>query len=181
LFDGAETLMLGGAETLMLRRKRFILMAGTATLLIAGVVFAVVSNPRFQKWYRPPVAIVPSVDDVAEMRATLLDSQVGFQRTPEFVIPADRVGVILHWLRPGEYVSQPPIFPHDELGEIWIQTKTGREFHLRFYSAGKNPAVYTFDGTDYFWGNAEDEQGHWVDGGIRLGKAVREAFEASKL
>jgi hypothetical protein len=97
------------------------------------------------------------------------------------VVPAEHVAGVLYWLRPGEYVSQPPIFPQDELGEIWIKTKSGREFRLRFYWAGKNPAVFTFDGTDHFWGNDEDEKGEWHDGGSRLALAVRKAFEASRL
>jgi hypothetical protein len=163
-----------------MRRDRLLIILGVVALLVGGVTYAVLSNDRFQKWYRPPIVDLPSDEDVLEMRASLLESEVGFPHTPEFVVPRGHVPDILHWLRPGEYVPNPPIFPQQELGELQIRSKSGRELHLRFYWAGKNPAVYTFDGTDYFWGNGEDEHGRWVDGGIRLGKAVQAAFEASK-
>jgi hypothetical protein len=165
-----------------MRRNRLLLILGVVALLIAGVFYAVISNDRFQKWYRPPIVDLPSVDDVVEMRASLLEWGIGLRGwppTPEFVVPAEHVPVILRWLRPGEYVPNPPIFPQDELGEIWIKTKGGKELHLRFFWAGHNPVVYTFDGNDHFWGEAEDEQGgYW--GGIGLGDAVRAASRASK-
>jgi hypothetical protein len=163
-----------------MRRPRLWVVIGVAVLLTTGTTLAVIRSPRFQKWYKPPVIVLPDDSEVAEMRASLLESQVGFPRVPEFVVPGNHVPVILRWLRPGEYVSDPPTFPQDELGAIWIKTKTGKEIRLRFFWAGKNPVVYTIDGTDYFWGNDEDEQGHWVDGGIRLGKAVQTAFETSR-
>jgi hypothetical protein len=162
-----------------MRRKQLLILLGVVALLIGGAVYAVLSNDRFQKWRRPPTVDLPSEDDVFEMRASLLESEVGFPRTPEFVVPASHVPAILRWLRPGEYVPHPPILPHNELGEIWIKTNAGRELHLRFYDAGVNPVVYTLDGTDHFWGNAEDERGRY-DGGIGLGKAVRAASEATR-
>src|SRR6516225_8846079 len=112
----------------MLRRKRILILAVASTLLIAGIMVAALSSTSFRKWYRPPIAELPCADDVAEMRASLLESPLGLPRTPEFVVPAEHVAGVLYWLRPGEYVSQPPIFPQDELGEIWIKTKSGREF-----------------------------------------------------
>jgi len=96
------------------------------------------------------------------------------------VVTAEHIPAILRWLQPGEYVPNPPIFPHDMLGEIWIKTNSGSEVRLRFYTAGKNPAVYTVDGIDHFWGSHQDEQGRWVDGGVGLGRAVRTAFDATK-
>jgi hypothetical protein len=163
----------------MSQRKLMVLLTICAILVVA-LSFAVVRNPRFQKWYNPPTAGLPQANEVAEMRAGLRESHVGFSRISEFVVSEDHVPIILRWLEPAEYVSRPPIRPPDELGEIRIKTKDGRELHLRFYWAGKNPAVFTFDGEDHFWGNDEDEQGHWVgDGGIRLGKAIRRTFEAS--
>jgi hypothetical protein len=165
-----------------MRRNRFLLILGVVALLTAGVFYAVTSSGRFQKWYRPPIADLPSEDDVTEMRASLLEWGIGLRgwpRTPEFVVPAEHVPVILHWLRPGEYVPNPPIFSHDELGTIWIKTKGGKELHLRFFWAGHNPVVYTFDGDDHFWGEAEDQQGMYL-GGIGLGNAVRAASKASE-
>src|SRR6516225_8155837 len=139
-------------------QRRLLLVVGLSALLLAGLTYSVIRTPRFQKWYRPPVAQLPNADEVTEMRASLLASELGFASIPEFVVHREHVPVILRWLQPGEYVPDPPIFPQNELGTIWIKTTTGRELHLRFYWAGKNPAVYTFDGIDHFWGNAEDEQ-----------------------
>jgi hypothetical protein len=165
-----------------MQRNRLLLILGVVTLLIAGVLYAVLSSDRFQKRRRPPIVELPSVDDVVEMRASLLEWGIGLRGwpgTPEFVVPAERVPVILRWLRPGEYVPNPPIFPDGELGLIRIKTKGGKELHLRFFWAGHNPVVYTFDGKDHFWGEAEDERGMYL-GGIGLGNAVRAASEASK-
>jgi hypothetical protein len=158
-----------------------LIIGGVVGLLVAGLTVAVVSSTRFQKRYRPPAARLPDAEDVAEMRAGLEESRsLGFPRTPEFVVPSEYVPVILRWLQPGDYVPDPPIFPHDELGQFQIRTKSRGDIRIRFYWAGKNPAVYTFDGTDYFWGNGKDESGEPVDGGIWLGKAVRAAYECSK-
>jgi len=165
-----------------MQRNRLLRILGVVALLIAGVLYAVLSSDRFQKWLRPPIVELPSVDDVVGMRASLLEWGIGLRgwpRTPEFVVPAERVPVILRWLRPSEYVPNPPIFPDGELGAIWIKTKDGKELHLRFFWAGHNPVVYTFDGKDHFWGEAEDERGMYL-GGIGLGNAVRAASEASK-
>jgi hypothetical protein len=161
-----------------MRRTSVFIVAGI--IVLTALLFVIANGRPMWTWFRPPVAGLPNADEVAEMRASLLEGPVGFPRTPEFIVPADHVPVILGWLWPGDYDAKPPIFPHDELGEILIKTKTGRELRLRFYWAGKNPAVYTFDGSDYFWGNGEDEQGKWVDGGGQLCKAIRAAFEASE-
>jgi hypothetical protein len=79
-----------------MRRNRFLLILGVVAVLSTVVFYAVTSSDRFQKWYRPPRADLPSEDDVVEMRASLLEWGVGLMgwpRTPEFVVPAEQVPV----------------------------------------------------------------------------------------
>lgn len=155
-------------------------LAFGAAQLILGAV-AVIRAPRFQKWYEPPVLTLPADDEVAEVRASLRASDTGFPETPEFTVPPEDVPHVLRWVRPAAYVRQPPLFPNqDELGQLRIRTRSGGELVLRFYWAGKNPAVLTADGGDYFWGpSVLSERGHWMDGGMSLANAVRTAFERS--
>jgi hypothetical protein len=153
-----------------------------AIFVVSGVGLSVVRSPNFQKWYNPPVLLVPADDEVVELRASMRASQVFFEPIPEFVVPPEHVPAVLGWLRPLEYVSDPPIYPeHDELGEIVIRAaRSGQELRLRFYWAGKNPAVVTRDGMDHFWGRGVDDQGRPRDGGSCLGNAIREANKAAK-
>jgi hypothetical protein len=163
----------------MMSRNQFLVVGGVGLSVIAGFVIAKANGLLFKEPDPPPVVDILSAEGVIEMRAGMRESQIGFLEIPEFIVPAEHVTSILSWLRPGEYVPRPPIFSHDELGTIRIKTKTGRDVTLRFYWAGHNPAVYTVDGTNYFWGNTvEADPG--VDGGIRLGKAVQAAFNTSK-
>ena len=149
--------------------------------LVGGITVVIIRSPRFQKWYEPPVLALPADDEVAEVRASLRASDFGFRETPEFIVPPDDVARVLRWVRPAEYVRQPPVFANqDELGQLRIRTHSGRELVLRFYWAGKNPAVLTAEGVDYFWGpSVQSESGHWLDGGMGLVNAVRIASERS--
>ena len=150
-------------------------------LVVGGGALAVIRSPRFQKWYDPPVLILPADEEVAEVRASLRASQVGFEEIPEFVVPPEHVPAVLGWLRPPRYEPHPPIFPeYDELGAVVIRTRSGQELLLRFYWAGKNPAVVTRDGVDHFWGRGVNDEGRPCDGGVGLGNAVREAPRAAK-
>jgi hypothetical protein len=158
-------------------RRLSLLLALAATLIIAGLTFVVVRQPRFQKWLTPPVADLPTETDIAEMRDSLLDSQVGFQRIPEFTVPPKHVGVILGWLEPATYTRHPATFPHDKLGEIHIVDKAGRETRVAFFWTGHNPPAFTLNGTDFFYGPNRDEGEFGVDGGIRLGKAISDAYK----
>jgi hypothetical protein len=83
--------------------------------------------------------------------------------------------------RPGEYVRGPwPLDRLDELGEVAIRTKAGRELWLWFYRAGQGPVVIvcTPNGEDQFRGRGVDGEGRPVDGGLRLRQAVADAFAA---
>jgi hypothetical protein len=156
-----------------MRRRRVYRVISLAVLL-AGVALAVGLHRRFF----PPVLPLPADDAVVEMRASLRPSRAG-KAVPQFVVPADHVPLILEWLRPGEHVRGPlPLERLDELGEVAIRTKSGRELWLWFYSAGRGPAVIvcTPDGEDQFHGRGTDGEGGPVDGGLRLRKAVEDAF-----
>jgi hypothetical protein len=157
-----------------MRRRRACLLISVAVLLTTGTALAV----RFRKWYAPPVLALPADDEVVEMRASLRPSPAG-KAAPQFVVPADHVPLILEWLRPGEYVRAPlPLGRLDELGEVAIRTKSGRELWLWFYAAGQGPAVVVCapGGEDQFYGRGVDGEGRPVDGGLRLRKAVEDAF-----
>jgi hypothetical protein len=157
-----------------MRRRRAVLVLGVAVLLTAGVGLAV----RYRKLYAPPVLALPADDEVVEMRASFRRAPAG-KAVPPFVVPADHVPRILEWLRPGEYVRGPlPLGPLDEWGEVAIRTKAGRELWLWFYSAGRGPAVIVCDpdGRGQFHGRGVDSEGRPVDGGLRLRKAVEDAF-----
>ena len=163
-----------------MRPWRLCLALGIGITLVAVLTVAIVRTPRVQKWYSPPVLHVPADDEVVEMRASLRGSQVGFEAVPEFVVPEEHVAVILSWLRPAEYIQEAwPLDMLDELGEVAIRTRSDGELRLRFYWAGKNPAVLTADGINQFYGRGVNVEGSPVDGGIRLGKAVREAYKPS--
>lgn len=152
-------------------------------LVVGGVGVAILTSPRFQKWYNPPVLVVPADDEVSEVRASLRGvTGLGVPETPEFVVPADRVPLVMRWLRPAAYESHPPIFlDYDELGEVRIRTRDGRELRLRLFWAGKNPVVLTTDGIDFFWGaSRQSESGNWLDGGMGLAHEIREAADASR-
>ena len=162
-----------------MRRWRRLLGLCIGIALLAGASLAIVWMTRFQKWYRPPALDLPADEAVSEVRASLRASQVGFKAIPEFIVPAEHAPIILSWLRPAKYIRERwPLEILDELGEIVIVTRNGAELRLRFYWAGKNPAVLTINGEDQFYGRGIDDEGDPVDGGIRLGKAIREAYRA---
>jgi hypothetical protein len=166
--------LLSGGKGEGMRRRRVCLAVGLAVLLTAGAALAVGLHRRFF----PPGLPLPADDEVVEMRASLRPSRAG-KAVPQFVVPDDHVPLILEWLRPGERVRGPgPLGPLDELGEVAIRTKSGRELWLWFYSAGQGPAVLVCDpdGRDQFHGRGTDGEGRPVDGGRRLRKAVEDAF-----
>jgi hypothetical protein len=77
-------------------------------------------------------------------------------------------------LRPPEYIREPwRLDLLEELGEVVIRSRDGREVRVRFFDAGNNPVVLTIDGVDQFYGvNVGDH------GGFSLARAVREASRA---
>jgi hypothetical protein len=162
-----------------MRQRRLCLALGIALILVTELTVTIIRTPSFQKSYRPPVLDLPADDEVVEMQASLRESWVGFEAVPEFVFPEEHVPVILSWLRPAEYIREGwRLDTLAELGEVVIRTRNGRELRLHFYWAGKNPAVLTPNGEDQFYGRGVDDEGRPVDGGIGLGKAVRDAYKA---
>jgi hypothetical protein len=152
---------------------------GIGVALFAGASVAVIRTPRFQKWYHPPEMVLPADEEVAEVRASLRASQVGFEAVPEFVVPAEHVPIILGWLRPAEFIREPwRLDELEQLGEVVILARSGRHVRVRFYWSGKNPAVLNVNDADQFYGRGIDDEGAPVDGGIRLGKAIQEAYRA---
>jgi hypothetical protein len=165
---------LSGEKGEGMRRRRAVLVIGVAVLLAAGVDLAV----RYRKRCYPPVLALPVDDEVVEMRASFRLAPAG-KAVPQFVVPDGHVPLILEWLRPGEYVREPlPLDRLDELGEVAIRTKSGRELWLWFYAAGQGPALIVCDpgGEGQFYGRGADGEGRPVDGGLRLRKAVEDAF-----
>jgi hypothetical protein len=169
----------------MKRRRVWLVLA--LCLAVGGVAVAVICSPLFQKWRQPPVLVIPADDEVAEVRASLSDRPTfpGFDSIPEFVVPAEHLPVILGWLRPGEYISEPwRLDLLHELGQVVIRTHDGQELRVRFFDAGHNPAVLTVDGVAQFYARdgVVDFGGEprSIFGGITLAAAVREAHEASK-
>jgi hypothetical protein len=153
--------------------------------LVGGLSITAIRSTHFQKWYRPPTLALPPDDEVVEVRASLRATSVGNEEVPEFVVPAEHVPKVLDWVRPGEYIRQPwRLDILEELGAVVIRTRDGRELRLRFFDAGKNPAVLTVDGVDQFYGRGGvvDFGGdpHSIAGGITLSGAVREADKASR-
>lgn len=162
-----------------MRRRRWLIF-GVVTLLVIGAGVAITRTSRFQKWYNPPVLILPQDGEVVEVRASLRDFQGIFTAVPEFRVPTDHVPDILGWLRPADYNRKPwPLNRIDELGEVVIRTRVGEEFRLRFYWTGKNGVVFTRDGVYQFYGCGQNDSGAWIDGGQTLCNAVRRASEAA--
>jgi hypothetical protein len=168
-----------------MRRQRSLLFVVAALILTGGFAVAIARSPRFQKWCNPPILALPLDGEVTEMRAGLYGSQALFDSIPEFVVPPDHVPVILGLLRPGKYIQEPwQLDLLNQLGEVVLRSSNGRETRLRFFDAGKNPAVLTLDGENQFYGRGGivDFGGdpHSVAGGLSLGIAVREAYKASR-
>ena len=169
----------------MCMKRRWSWLCVVAVLPGVGcIAVVVVRSPRFQKWRNPPVFALPADGEVAEMRASLRGSQTLFDAILEFVVPPQHVPLVLDWLRPGEYIQEPwRLDLLDELGEVIIRTRDGRELRLQFFDAGKNPSVLALDGENQFYGRGGvvDFGGdpHSVAGGLGLGIAVREANKAS--
>jgi hypothetical protein len=156
-------------------------------LLVAGVIAAVLIPP-FIALVKPlianwtPKANVPLDRQIAGMRAELYRSQAGFEPIEAFDVPPDQIPLILFWFRPSDYVKHPPVAPDDiPVGKLSITTHRGETRFITFYAAGLNPPVFTENGTDYFFGGGiTDEDGHGVDGGVRAGKAVQQAYAEAK-
>ncbi len=158
-----------------MRRRRACLAVGVAVLLTTGAALAV----RLHQRDSPPVLALPAAEEVAEMRASFRLAPAG-RVIDQFVVPADHVPRILEYLRPAEHVREPlPLGRLGELGEVAIRTKAGRVLWLWFYSAGQGPVIIVCDpyGEDQFYGRGADGEGRPVDGGLRLRKAVEDAFE----
>jgi hypothetical protein len=164
-----------------MRRRRVYLVLGIGLLFAAGLTVAVVRTPWFQNWHNPPALALPADNEVAEVCASLRKFQVAFSAVPEFIVPAEHVPVILSWLRPAEFRGERwnPLAV-DELGEVVIRTRDGREIRLEFYWTGKNGVMFTPDGKDQFFGRGIDHAGRYVDGGMCLRNAIEEAFKASR-
>jgi hypothetical protein len=164
-----------------MRRRRFWLVLGIGILLAAGLTVAVVRMPRFQKWYNPPVLVLPADNEVTEVRASLREFQGLFPAAPEFTVPTEHVPVVLGWLRPAEHFPDRwNAYPIDEMGSVVIRTRDGREMRLVFYWTGKNGVMFTPNGEDQFFGRGIDPKGRYVDGGMCLRYAIEEAFKASR-
>ena len=161
-----------------MRRRRWLIF-GVVTLLVIGVGVAITRTSRFQKWYNPPVLVLPQDGEVVEVRASLRNFQDVFSAVPEFRVPTDHVPDILGWLRPADYNRKSRLDRIDELGEVVIRTRVGEEFRLRFYWTGKNGVVFTRDGVDQFYGRGRNDSGASIDGGYTLCNAVRRASEAA--
>jgi hypothetical protein len=163
-----------------MRRQRLWLVLGTGILGAAGLTIAVVRTRHFQKYYNPPVFVLPADDEVADMRACLREFQGVWPAVPEFTVPPAHVPVILGWLRPAEYRGQWSPRLAERLGDVVFRTRNGAETRLMFYSTGKNGVVFTTDGEDYFFGRGINPKGGYVDGGICLGYAIQEAYQVSR-
>ena len=57
-----------------MRRRRWLIL-GVVTLLVIGAGVAITRTSRFQKWYNPPVLILPQDGEVVEVRASLSDGR----------------------------------------------------------------------------------------------------------
>lgn len=147
--------------------RRSLFAIGIAAVVVAvGTGAAILSHaPRGPA--SPPLAL-PAVGEVVKMRASLREFE-GSPEITDFEVPADQVAAVLSWLEPAKPPAEPwPLDPTLELGEIRIQTRAGADRRLRFYWAGKNPAVFTPNGRDVYHGRSKDRDGRWIDGGGSL-------------
>jgi hypothetical protein len=166
-------------------RRKWLLVLGLLIVTVTALAIVIVRTPRFQKWYRPPVFVLPAADEVAEMRASLNHREfTDGPPVPEFVVPAEHVPAILAELQPAESLrdfSAKQFEFYGQMGEITIRTKAGGVVHLRWCWWGKNPVAFTPNGEDYFLGRRVDENGHLVgDGGMRLYSVVQKAREVAR-
>jgi hypothetical protein len=167
-------------------RRRWILLVLLVGSAAVALTVVLVRSPRFQKWYRPPVLVLPEADEIAEMRARAfhVEAWPWTEATQEFVVPPAHVPHLLHWLRPSQYAgyefsvnADNPIYPVS--CEILIRTQSRLELRLVCREWGKNPVAFTPNGEDYFLGDAVDEDGRYI-GGIGLHIAVRNAHDAAR-
>src|SRR5438045_1314903 len=115
---------LGGAIRMKWRWPWLVLVVALGAAL---AVSAVILLPLLRQ-VPPPVLELPTDEEVVELRASLWSNQLDFLRASEFTVPADRVPLVMRWLRPADYVAKPPIFlDRDELGELRIRVRDGRE------------------------------------------------------
>src|SRR5262249_17728161 len=99
-----------------MRHRCMWLAIGIGLVLASALAVAITRTPSFRRGSRPPTLAAPPDEEVVEVRASLREAEIGFRETPEFVVPAEHVPLVLRWLRPPRYVPRPPIFPEkDEL------------------------------------------------------------------
>ena len=172
-------MLVAGGPTML--RRRWVLV-GVAWVIAATLVILLLPNRT------PPVLAIPADEEVVEVRASIRESEFGFGPTPEFVVPAEHVSIILGHLRPPEYMRKNWNLEWlTEVGYVVVRSRDGRELKVRFFEAGHNPAVFTVDGANQFYGwsdpNAKDVGGTPAvqDGGIVLGLAIEKAFMAFKI
>jgi hypothetical protein len=150
-----------------MRRKLFPVICG-AIVILAAIGAVIIQISVFQKRREPPVLQLPADEEVAEMRASLLEFRGLRPAVPEFVVPKDRVAGILQWLRPAEAARYPtPFQPIDEMGMVVIRVQDGRELRLRFYWTGQSAVMFTPNDIDQYEGSVEGN-GDFFDGGMRL-------------
>ncbi|MCI0701910.1 MAG: hypothetical protein L0241_12585 [Planctomycetia bacterium] len=168
----------------MSQRQRRLLVIGGCFLPVAVLAGLVVSTPQFQKWVWPPVLVLPPADEVVEMRASIRgSSEWGRKEIPEFVVPSEHIPLIIRWLQPARYDGEPGrrILPDEwEIGQICLKSKDGQEVRIRVYDFGKNPAMLTTNGEDYFWAPFDESQIRLSIGGLGLRYEIEKAFQASR-
>jgi hypothetical protein len=128
----------------------------------------------------PSEASIPRDSEIEKVRALLLKSDEGFPEVSSFVVPPEHVPRILKWFRPGHYIDDPDLVPWQKLGVLEITTTDGFVCTLQFYSFGKNPAIFTTNGVDFFWGNDVDDDGRVVIGSLHAARAVLAAYKAGQ-
>jgi hypothetical protein len=166
-------------------KRRQVILVIVAFVIVAGtaIVVEVIRSPQVQKRLHPPVLVIPSDEEVTEVRASLRDTfgdHPGFAPVPEFVVPAEHVSNILGRLRPAEYARNPPILPGQEpFAEVIIRTQDNRELRLLCFWTGHNPVAFTVDRVDYFYGR-HDRGPPAIDGGAQLGLAIETASKSAR-
>jgi hypothetical protein len=148
-----------------------------------AALFVVSRWDRIQRWYRPPTADLPDVNEIVELRAQVWASGSRGQwetGVPETVVPPTLVPRI--WLRfeGAEYLADPPVSKGEPLGELVATTRRGQVVRITFYEAGSDLLVFTRDGEVYFQSEPRNEAGFPLGGGISLAGTLRHAWVESE-